>query len=85
MIGFDSNPLISPVIQNASFDEDDSGIGGGGIRVSKTGNKADYAVTVQRVRRATPFYEVNTDLIAAVQGGASPAAALATTLSLIHI
>lgn len=77
VIGFDSNPLISPVIQNASFDEDDGGVGGGGVRVSKTGQVADFAFTAQRVRRTLPFYEVNPDLISAVQGGTLPAAALA--------
>ncbi|MCB9980532.1 MAG: hypothetical protein H6863_05300 [Rhodospirillales bacterium] len=69
---------LASVIQNATFAEDDGGIGGGGLRLSKTGEVFDYAVTAQRLRQTIPFYEINSALLDAVEGGTPLPVALAT-------
>ena len=87
-VGIGADPALAAVIQNATFDEDDNGLGGGGIRVSKTGDKFDYAFTTQYVRNSMPFYEVNPQITSAVLGGTPLGTAIATatgeTLETIH-
>ena len=70
---------LGAVFQNASFGDDDNGVGGGGIRLSKSGEAFDAALTMQRVRRSVPFYEVNPALLNAVSAGTPLTTALATT------
>ncbi|MCB1782499.1 MAG: hypothetical protein KDI13_00740 [Alphaproteobacteria bacterium] len=77
--GLAENPALNQIISNATFGKDDSGIGGGGIRASKTGGSADYALTVQRARRTIPYYEVNPEITDAVKNGVSLPVAMATS------
>lgn len=79
LIGVESTPLLAALIQNGSFYDDVEGKGGGGIRFSKTGRGIDYAITVQRTRHSTPYYELNPDVRAALLAGAPPALAIAST------
>ncbi len=88
VIGLPSNDILAGIVQDNSFGEDDDGIGGGGVRLTKASEAADFGVTVQRVKRSLPFYEVNPQVVGALAGGAPLATALASatgdTLTAIH-
>lgn len=77
--GIDIDPSLTSVLNNASIGEDNDGIGGGGVRVSRKGQHADAALTVQRARRTLPYYEVNPQIISSLRSGASVATALASS------
>ncbi len=59
ILGGKTNPLSKTIIQNATIDDDVSGDGGFGLRLSSNVNSLDYAVSLQRVRLSAPSYKIN--------------------------
>jgi hypothetical protein len=57
--GVPSDPVLSQLIEDGRFTEDDDGRGGWGVRLSRAGRGFDYAVTLQDARRSLPYYELN--------------------------
>ncbi|WP_175628227.1 SPOR domain-containing protein [Thioalkalivibrio denitrificans] len=66
IIGMPDDPLLSPLISEGRFAEDDDGFGGWGIRLSRAGRGFDYAVTLQHARHSLPYYELDRDVRAAL-------------------
>ena len=56
IIGMPVNPLMAPLIQAGSVDENEGGSGGWGLRLSRPGRGLDYALTVQNTRPSVPYY-----------------------------
>lgn len=85
VIGVTNNPGLETIVRNATFEEETGGVGGGGVRVSKVGERADYAVTVQRVKRSLPFYALHPDVVEAIRNqSALPASLDGATLTIEH-
>ena len=77
LMGVRRHAILDSLVQGGTFGEDEDGMGGAGVRVSRTGAGYDYAVTVQRVRQSLPYYELNGAARAALLlNPADPAAAL---------
>ena len=70
-------PLVSFLAANGNFEDDESGFGGGGVRLSHTGRGFDYALTAQGGRPSLPVFELNSAVAAALGTGVSPGVALA--------
>ncbi len=79
LIGVKSTPVLAALIHNGRFSDDTKGAGGGGIRFSRTGRGVDFALTVQRARQSTPYYELNPQLRAALLAGVPLVTAMAAT------
>ncbi len=77
LIGIEQNPVLAALVKGGTFDEDEHGSGGAGLRLSRAGEGFDYAVTVQRARQSLPYYELDPAARAALIATANPAAALA--------
>lgn len=77
MLGVAPTADFTYLIQNGSFDEDKSGAGGGGLRVTRTGGSVDWGLSLQRARQSTPYYELNPQLRGTLLAGGGAAAALA--------
>ncbi|RLK51606.1 hypothetical protein DFR31_1550 [Alkalispirillum mobile] len=73
LFGLPEDPALVPVIQQARIDDDSSGDGGGGVRISRSGAGVDYAFTVQRARQSQPYYRVDDATRAALAAGSAPA------------
>ncbi len=56
IIGMPFDPLMAPLIQAGSVDENEGGGGGWGVRLSRPGRGLDYALTVQNTRPSVPYY-----------------------------
>jgi hypothetical protein len=54
-----SDPVLSDLVKAGSFDEDEPTDGQFGARFGRSARGLDYALTVQRVRQSTPYYELN--------------------------
>lgn len=67
MLGFVSNPLMEPLIQNARINDDIDGDGGFGVRYSTTVKSLDIALSVQRVRLSAPYYSLNEEIAQAIR------------------
>ena len=75
--GFESTPLQSTLVQLGSIsDSAPDGDGGFGLRLSNTGQQFDYAVTVQRVRQSTPYWELNPTVRNSLLAGDDPVSAI---------
>lgn len=72
LLGLPQDPALAPVIREARLDDDVSGNGGGGVRLSRSGRGADMAFTVQRVRLSEPYYRLDGDTREAVLAGMPP-------------
>jgi len=79
LLGLGSNAILDPVVQRGSFGEDEKGDGGFGIRVSHTGDLFDYALTAQRFKHSTPYYQVHPVVRARILAGDSATIAVAST------
>ena len=80
ILGLESTPLLSTFVQLGSIsDSAPDGDGGFGLRLSNTGQQLDYAVTVQRARQSTPYFEFNPAVREAFLAGADPASAIASS------
>jgi hypothetical protein len=80
LLGFEQTPLLETLVRNGSISENSpSGTAGYGLRLSNTGEQFDYALTVQRVRQSLPYWELNTEVRAALLAGADPISAIATS------
>lgn len=55
-----------PGIIGAQVREDIHGSGGGGVRLTSSGGKLDYGLSLQRVRQSQPYYRVSPGLLTAV-------------------
>lgn len=55
-----------PAIIGAQVHEDEHGGGGGGVRVTHTGEGLDYGFNLQRVRQSQPYYQVTPGLLTGV-------------------
>lgn len=77
IIGIELPAALSTVVARGTFDDDASGSGGVGFRLSAAGRGIDYAVTAQRARHSLPYYQLDPAVRAAFLGGASLDAALA--------
>jgi hypothetical protein len=64
VIGIASSPAITSLVKaaniNQSQDEFGYGDGGGGLRLTRTGDAFDLGVTLARTRQSLPYYVVNT-------------------------
>ena len=59
LLGIEPTPTMSTIIKGSRFTEDEPhGDAGGGIRYSRSDSGFDYALTAQRVRQSTPYYEL---------------------------
>lgn len=76
--GVPESPVLSQFISQGTFGSDITG-SGGGIRLSHSGEGLDYALTVQRFRHSTPYYELNPTVRASYLGGNPVATAIAST------
>ncbi len=72
-----SNALQTALIKAGRFDDDGSGSGGGGLRYSQELSAFDYAVSAQRVRHSTPYYELDPRVRTALAGGSDVSSAVA--------
>jgi len=79
LLGLSSNTTLDQLVQLGSFTEDAKGDGGFGIRLSHTGDVFDYALTIQRFKHSTPYYELHPDVRASILAGGTAAAAVAST------
>lgn len=77
IMGLQPDPVLAAVIQNGTLGADTDGAGGGGVRISRTGEKADAALTIQRMRHLTPYYELDDGVRAGLLAGDPVPAALA--------
>lgn len=77
--GLPRSDLQSALIKAGRFDDDGSGSGGGALRYSRELSGLDYALTAQRVRHSTPYYELDERVRLALATGASVPAAVALT------
>jgi len=57
VLGID--PALTGWVTDASVDEDEHGSGGGGVRLTKTGEPFDFGVTLARTRQSLPYYRVD--------------------------
>jgi len=77
ILGFEPTPLMKAFVQQGSInDSAPDGEGGFGFRLSNTGQQFDYAVTVQRARQSTPYWQLNPTVRAAFLAGNDPASAI---------
>ncbi len=59
LLGIAPTPAMSALIKGSRFTEDEPhGDAGGGVRYSHSESGFDYALTAQRVRQSTPYYEL---------------------------
>ena len=80
ILGFETTPLMKTFVQLGSIsDSAPDGDGGFGVRLSNTGQQFDYAVTVQRVRQSTPYWQLNPTVREAFLAGNDPAGAIASS------
>lgn len=56
----------APAIVGAQLREVEHGSGGGGIRLTRTGDGLDYGLSLQRVRQSQPYYRMSPGLLTAV-------------------
>lgn len=77
LIGIEPNPALSALVRGGTFDEDEHGTGGAGLRISRAGEGFDYAFTAQRARHSLPYYELDPSARAALLATGDPAAAIA--------
>lgn len=55
-----------PAIVGAQLREDEHGSGGGGVRMTRTGEGVDYGISLQRVRQSQPYYRLSPGQLTAV-------------------
>lgn len=77
LIGIEPNPALAALVRSGSFAEDEHGSGGGGLRLSRSGEGLDVAVTAQRVRHSLPYYELDPAARAVLLSGGDTQAAVA--------
>lgn len=77
LIGIEPNPALNALVRGGTFDEDEHGTGGAGLRLSRAGEGFDYAFTVQRVRHSLPYYELDPTARAVLLATSNPSAAIA--------
>ncbi|HEY0675603.1 MAG TPA: SPOR domain-containing protein, partial [Immundisolibacter sp.] len=75
--GLPRSELQGALIKAGRFDDDGSGSGGGGLRYSQELSGFDYALSAQRVRHSTPYYELDERVREALTVGSSVPAAVA--------
>lgn len=76
LLGRRQDDALGVLVREGDFDDDVSGDGGGGVRISREGRGLDYAFTVQRARRSAPYYALDDDARQALLETGDPAAAL---------
>lgn len=59
VMGVEANPLVGELVSKGTFGDESGGWGGAGLRLSQAGEGFDWALTVQRFRSSTPYYELN--------------------------
>lgn len=60
VIGIAPNPALSALARAAPVGEDDSGAGGGALRLTRTGvAPLDFGITLARARQSLPYYRVD--------------------------
>jgi len=75
--GLPRSDLQSALIKAGRFDDDGAGSGGGALRYSRELSGFDYALSAQRVRHSTPYYELDERVRAALAAGSSVPTAVA--------
>lgn len=68
ILGLPDDPVLAGLVRSGTFREENSGSGGGGIRLSRHARGLDYAVTVQRARHSAPYYRLDDVTRAALAG-----------------
>lgn len=77
-MGMEVNPLVSALVSKGTFGDDGGGWGGAGIRLSQAGEGLDWALTVQRFRPSTPYYELNPAVRSTLLATGNPQLALSS-------
>lgn len=57
IIGID--PALTGWVSTAAIRQDEKGSGGGGVRLTRTGEPFDFGVTVARTRQSLPYYRLD--------------------------
>ena len=82
ILGLPTTPAMSALIEHATLDDGTEETDGQfGLRLSRSLTRLDYAVTVQRARQSTPYYQLNPTVRAALLSGMDPVSATASTES----
>jgi len=77
LLGVKDHPVLGALVRGGRFGEDDDGAGGGGLRLTRAGHGVDLGLTLQRARRALPYWELDAAARAVLLGGGTVPAALA--------
>ena len=77
ILGFKSNPVLNTFVREGSISENaPSDHGNFGLRLSKTGARIDYAITVQHARQSTPYWQLNPTVRKSYLAGNDPVTAI---------
>ncbi|AFL76081.1 DUF1302 family protein [Thiocystis violascens] len=78
VLGIPSDPLLAALVKNGSFDESaDEQDGQIGLRLSRSGRRLDYALTVQHTRQSTPYFRLDPAVRERILSGMDPQSAIA--------
>lgn len=59
VIGFEPDPALAALVQNAALRNDDHGAGGAALRLTSTGGALDWGVTLARTRQLLPYFRLD--------------------------
>ena len=77
VLGFKSNPVLNTFVREGSISENaPSDHGNFGLRLSNTGARIDYAMTVQHARQSTPYWQLNPTVRKSYLAGNDPVTAI---------
>ena len=77
ILGFDSTPLLRTFVRNGSISQSaPSDHDNFGLRLSNTGKRIDYALTIQHARQSAPYWELNPTVRNTLLSGADPVTAI---------
>jgi hypothetical protein len=77
ILGFESNPIVNTLVQQGSItDSAPSDHDNFGLRLSNTGTRIDYAITVQHARQSAPYWQLNPTVRNSLLAGNDPITAI---------
>ena len=72
IIGIAPSPAVAALVHAAAISEDEHGSGGGGVRLTRTGEPFDFGVTLARTRQSQPYYLIGGTPMAPTLTGIHP-------------
>jgi hypothetical protein len=72
IIGIAPSAPIAALVQAARIEDDESGSGGAGVRLTRTGEPFDAGLTLARTRASVPYFRVGADPLAPTLTGTHP-------------